>query len=446
MITPFSVLDTRTKEWKQRKDYWITTYGIQSELGREDIESKTQFWESNSNVSIFDPVLCELMYDWFVPKGGKILDPFAGGSVRGIVGEEMGFHYDGIELSEEQVLANQKQSNKPNWIIGDSDKEIFFLDNDYDFVFTCPPYYDLEVYSDNVSDLSTMSEHKFDQKYEKIIYKSITKLKQNRFFGIVVSEVRNPSTTGSYSIGNYRKLVSKTIEMCEKHGLKFYNDMVLFNSQHQASRVGKTYFDRNRKIPSVHQNILIFVKGNPDIATEEIKGGEWMCEVEGKKYLSFRHAAIDIEPNKLVASEVKRRCISRKSKYKDWQIIGEETRPEIKYVVCDIPFESPQQVSELVDDVSEQQCRNMFESNNPKFRHWKRVEPKDWNLSYKEMEELWDLSDKAGGLHIFSETIQCGDKKYISIHEASKDLKLSGERVRQKIKSEKYKDWIYLDN
>ena len=446
MITPFSVLDTRTKEWKQRKDYWITTYGIQSELGREDIESKSQFWESNSNVSIFDPVLCELMYDWFVPKGGKILDPFAGGSVRGIVAEEMGFHYDGIELSEEQVLANKKQSKKPNWIIGDSDKEIFFLDNDYDFVFTCPPYYDLEVYSDDMNDLSNMSERNFDIKFDKIIYKSTLQLKQNRFFGIVVSEVRNPSTTGNYSIGNYRKLVSKTIQMCEAHGLHFYNDMVLFNSQHQASRVGKTYFDRNRKIPSVHQNILIFVKGNPDIATEEIKGGEPTCQVNGTKYLTFRHAAIDIEPNKLVASEVKRRCISRKSKYKDWQIIGEETRPEIKYVVCDIPFESPQQVSELLDDVHEQQCRNMFESNNPKFRHWKRVEPTDWNLSYKEMEELWDLSDKAGGLHIFSETIQCGDKKYISIHEASKDLKLSGERVRQKIKSDKYKDWIYLDN
>mgnify|MGYP001095749671 FL=1 len=446
MITPFSVLDTRTKEWKQRKDYWITTYGIQSELGREDTESKSQFWDSSSNVSVFDPTLCELMYDWFVPKGGKILDPFAGGSVRGIVAEEMGFHYDGIELSEEQVLANKKQSKKPNWIIGDSDKEIFFLDNDYDFVFTCPPYYDLEVYSDDMNDLSNMSERNFDIKFDKIIYKSTLQLKQNRFFGIVVSEVRNPSTTGNYSIGNYRKLVSKTIQMCEAHGLHFYNDMVLFNSQHQASRVGKTYFDRNRKIPSVHQNILIFVKGNPDIATEEIKGGEPTCQVNGTKYLTFRHAAIDIEPNKLVASEVKRRCISRKSKYKDWQIIGEETRPEIKYVVCDIPFESPQQVSELLDDVHEQQCRNMFESKNPKFRHWKRVEPTDWNLSYREMEELWDLSDKAGGLHIFSETIQCGDKKYISIHEASKDLKLSGERVRQKIKSEKYKDWIYLDN
>ena len=112
MITPFSVLDTRTKEWKQRKDYWITTYGIQSELGREDTESKSQFWDSSSNVSVFDPTLCELMYEWFVPKGGKILDPFAGGSVRGIVAEEMGYKYVGIDLSHKQIKANQKQSSE----------------------------------------------------------------------------------------------------------------------------------------------------------------------------------------------------------------------------------------------------------------------------------------------------------------------------------------------
>jgi hypothetical protein len=30
-------------------------------------------------------VLCEIAYRWFSPPGGLILDPFAGGSVRGIV-------------------------------------------------------------------------------------------------------------------------------------------------------------------------------------------------------------------------------------------------------------------------------------------------------------------------------------------------------------------------
>ena len=437
MITPFSVLDTRTKEWKKRKEHWITTYGIQSELGREDTQSKTIFWDNPStNVSIFDPTLCEVMYEWFSPKGGKVLDPFAGGSVRGIVAEEMGRSYTGIDLSESQILANKEQSDKPNWIFGDSKKVVFGLEDEFDFVFTCPPYYDLEVYSDNKSDLSQMSESQFDESLESILYQSSIKLKNNRFFAIVVSEVREPSVTGNYSIGKYRGLVHKTIQMCEKHGLSFYNDMILFNSQHQASRVGKTYFDRNRKIPSVHQNVLVFVKGNPDIATEEIKGGEPMCQVNGTKYLSFRHAAIDIEPNKLVASEVERRCRSTKSSYKDWQIIGEETKPKIKYVVGNIPFESPIQISKLCE-LSEMECRNRIESNNPIYRHWKKVD--GWDITYEDMESMWEYE-----IVMEYPIIKCNDIEFYSLKEAGEYFGISSERVRQKIKDSKHSDWIYL--
>jgi hypothetical protein len=438
MITPFSVLDTRTKEWKRKREEWISRYGIQSELGREQTQSKTIFWDTPNTVSIFDPVLCELMYDWFVPKGGRILDPFAGGSVRGIVAEEMGYKYTGIDLSQKQILANEKQSKKPTWIQGDADKVLFGMDGGFDFVFTCPPYYDLEVYSDDKDDLSTMREGQFDSKLESILYKSTIKLKDNRFFGIVVSEVRNSYETGDYHIGSYKGLVHKTIQMCERHGLKFYNDMVLFNSQHQASRVGKTYFDRNRKIPSVHQNVLIFVKGNPDIATEEIKGGEFECQVEGTKYLTFRHAAISIDPRKLVASEVKRRCLSTKSKYKDWQIIGNETKPKIKYCVGPIPFESPIQVSELYG-LSESECRNRFESKNPKFRHWKKVKPSNYNYEYSDMQHLWDLN-----IELERAIISCEGHQFYSLKEAAEYFEVSSERVRQKLKDKKYLDWKYL--
>ncbi len=82
MIKPFSILDTRTKEWQDRKRWWIQTYNIKSELGREDTQSKSKFWDDEDTVSVFDATLCEKMYEWFVPKGGKVLDPFAGGSVR----------------------------------------------------------------------------------------------------------------------------------------------------------------------------------------------------------------------------------------------------------------------------------------------------------------------------------------------------------------------------
>jgi len=440
MITPFSVLDTRTKDWKSRKEWWITTYGIQSELGREETESRTMFWDSPTNVSIFDPVLCEVMYDWFSPKGGLVLDPFAGGSVRGIVAEEMGRKYTGIDLSKSQIEANKKQSDKPNWICGDSKKLVFGLDDEFDFVFTCPPYYDLEVYSDTKGDLSNMSEIDFDETLESILYQSAIKLKNNRFFAIVVSEVREPSVTGKYSIGKYRGLVHKTIQMCEKHGLSFYNDMILFNSQHQASRVGKVYFERNRKIPSVHQNVLVFVKGNPDIATIEIEGGEPMCKVDGKEYLSFRHAAIDIDADKLVASEVERRCRSTKSSYKDWQVIGEETKPTIKYEVSGIPFESPKQISELIGgDFTEQMARNYIESNNPKYRHWKRTN--EWDISYEEMMDLW-------GNDIILELpiINCEGIDFYSLQDCANHFGISSERVRQKLNDDKFNDWNYLYN
>ncbi len=438
MIKPFSILDTRSKEWQERKRWWINTYNIQSELGRENTESRARFWEDNT-VSIFDATLCEKMYEWFCPKEGRILDPFAGGSVRGIVASEMGYIYNGIDLSEEQIDANKKQSSKPTWITGDSEWVIDSIyDKTQDFVFTCPPYYDLEKYTDNPADLSNMEENEFDKKYFSILNKAARKLKDNRFFAIVVSEVREQSTTGNYKIGKYKGLVWKTIRACEEAGLHFYNDMVLFNSQHQASRVVDTYFERNRKVASVHQNILVFVKGNPDLATEVINSGDqFVCIIEGKQYRSFREAAININPNELVASEVERRCRSTKSKYKDWQIIGQETNPTIKYEISGVPFENPKQVADKLG-ISESDARNYFESNNPLYRHWKKVNRND--ISYDDMFDEQTHSKIELELPI----IECEGLQFYSLKEAGEHFNCSDERIRQKLKDSRYTNYIYL--
>jgi len=79
-----------------------------------------------SGTSIFDPVLCELSYRWFCQLGGLILDPFAGGSVRGIVASKLGRAYVGVDLRPEQVEANRFQAERicddplPIWHEGDS--------------------------------------------------------------------------------------------------------------------------------------------------------------------------------------------------------------------------------------------------------------------------------------------------------------------------------------
>jgi len=441
MIKPFSILDSRAKEWQDRKRWWTNTYKIQSELGRENTISKSKFWDiEESNVSIFDATLCEKMYEWFIPKNGKILDPFAGGSVRGIVATKMGFEYTGIDLSTEQINANQLQSEKPNWIVGDSEHILETINDEiYDFVFTCPPYYDLEIYSDDVNDISNMSVEEFDKKYYSILNKSAKKLKNNRFFVVVVSEVREQSITGSYKIGKYKGLVWKTIEACEKAGLYFYNDMILFNSQHTASRIVDTYFNRNRKIASVHQNILVFVKGNPDLATEDINwDGTYKCIIDGIKYKSFREAAISINPDLLVASDVERICRSTKSKYKEWQVIGEETNPKIKYEVDGVYFESPIQISNLLKgEITEQVARQYIESNNPLYRHWKRVDGID--ITYETMENMWNNK-----IRIELPIIECEGLQFYSTIDAGKHFGLTGERIRQKVVSDSYPNYFYI--
>jgi DNA modification methylase len=441
MIKPFSILDSRAKEWQDRKRWWTNTYKIQSELGRENTISKSKFWDiEESNVSIFDATLCEKMYEWFIPKNGKILDPFAGGSVRGIVATEMGFEYTGIDLSTEQINANQLQSEKPNWIVGDSEHILETINDEiYDFVFTCPPYYDLEIYSDDVNDISNMSVEEFDKKYYSILNKSAKKLKNNRFFVIVVSEVREQSITGNYKIGKYKGLVSKTIEACERAGLHFYNDMILFNSQHTASRIVDTYFNRNRKVASVHQNILVFVKGNPDLATEDINwDGTYKCIIDGIKYKSFREAAISINPDVLVASDVERICRSTKSKYKEWQVIGEETNPKIRYEVDGVYFESPIQISNLLKgEITEQVARQYIESNNPLYRHWKRVDGID--ITYETMENMWNNK-----IRIELPIIECEGLQFYSTIDAGKHFGLTGERIRQKVVSDSYPNYFYI--
>ena len=276
---PFSVIDTKTGPWKQRRKLWYKL-GIQSELGRgekfssysgfgswldkNDIERFGKKEIAQLNVSIFDPVLCEIMYEWFCPDKGTILDPFAGGSVRGIVANVKGFYYIGIDLNSEQINSNMEQAytlckeskSLPVWVQGDANVVLDKIeDESYDFVFSCPPYFDLEKYTDDENDLSNMSDEDFLINYESIIKKSIAKLKNNRFACFVVGEVRNKK-------GFYRNLVSNTIQMFEKHGCNFYNDMVLLRPIANAGfRVGKQ-FPNYRKIVRLHQNVLVFYKGD----------------------------------------------------------------------------------------------------------------------------------------------------------------------------------------
>ena len=122
-------------------------------------------------MSVFDPVICEVIYKWFNIDNGKIYDCFAGGSVRGIVAEYLGYDYTGIDLRQKQVEANKEQAAKiglsPKWYCDDSlNADKYIKDNSVDLVFSCPPYADLEVYSDDERDISNMNYEDFKKTYK----------------------------------------------------------------------------------------------------------------------------------------------------------------------------------------------------------------------------------------------------------------------------------------
>lgn len=268
---PFSVLDTKQGSWQRRKKEW-GRIGIKSEVGRDvkmfsigtrRYANKEEYNDKDStklNTSIFDPALCEVLYHWFCPEGGTILDPFAGGSVRGIVANYLGYKYTGIDIRQEQVDSNREQAldilpvnNQPQWYVGDSN--VLLDDNwqtEFDFVFSCPPYADLEVYSDLEGDISNKPYEQFLELYESIIAKSCNLLKKGCYACFVVGEVRDKN-------GYYIGFVPDTIKAFEKCGMKFYNEAILLNAIASASMRANGNM-KSKKLVKVHQNVLVFKK------------------------------------------------------------------------------------------------------------------------------------------------------------------------------------------
>ena len=299
IMPPMSVLDTTKGLWQQRRNFWLEKTQIRSFFGRDEnitfsvTAQGSSFYEMKNQLrdelkrepttdevvkaindagiwmfagtSVFDPVLCELMYRWYNVKGGKILDPFAGGSVRGVMAGQMMMEYHGNDLSERQVNENRIQADgafpdewvgpRPRWTIGDSTQIDEILDADgfgneqFDLVFSCP------------NDLSNMTYDRFLPLYREIIRKCCAKLKDNRFAVFVVGEVRGKD-------GEYYDFVGDTVQAFKDAGLKYYNELILLNQIGSTSMRVRKQFAERRKNGKHHQNILVFAKGSPETVND----------------------------------------------------------------------------------------------------------------------------------------------------------------------------------
>ena len=278
---PFTILNTNLGPWRERKAMWNHTLGLSSTDGRDaptysgvgdDYVSRKIAEMGSGPTSVFDPALMEALVTWYTTPGDAIVDPFAGGSVRGIVAGAAGRAYVGVDLSETQVAANRQQREDimgrlpngmtpPVWHVGDAlDLPVHVGTQRFDAAITCPPYYDLEVYSDDERDLSTMDTDTFDEVHAAVIGMTVATLRPNRFAVWVVGSVRDKR-------GALRSMVAPTVAAFTAAGATFYDEAILYQTAGTAPlRVGRQW-EASRKLARIHQHVLVFVVGNPKSAT-----------------------------------------------------------------------------------------------------------------------------------------------------------------------------------
>ncbi|MFC0546920.1 DNA methyltransferase [Kutzneria chonburiensis] len=285
-VPPFTLLDARRGYWRDRKAAWLSL-GLRSELGRsggltgsfdDAARAKAAYngqaptgasWEAGT--SIFDPVLAELLLRWYTAPGTAVLDPFAGGAVRGLVAARLGRRYTGVELRAEQVEANGQAAvdwmgrglltaAAPQWIVGDARDIRALVPNTasgtYGMLFTCPPYFDLERYSDDPADLSTAASYEqFLDGYTDALAAATDRMTDNAFAAIVTGAVRDRH-------GYVLDLPADTSRIMAGLGWRLYQDAVLATPTGSAGLRAASAFLKSRKLARVHQMVAVYHRGD----------------------------------------------------------------------------------------------------------------------------------------------------------------------------------------
>jgi hypothetical protein len=263
VVPPFSILDLKTKEAMNSKAVYHNRFD--SGLGRDQkgLGMGGIAAVGMRGVSVFHPLVCRFGYENYTEEGDMILDPFCGGSVRGIMAGELCRGYIGFDLRQEQIDENEEQAAKvdwtgtnvkPKWVVSDSVDLDQHLPGDFeaDLIFTSPPYsMGLEHYSDKKEDLNNMSLEGFKEKYAEIIRKSLKYLKHDGWSIWTVSDARDKK-------GFYWGLDTFTTKVHEQEGWGLWNTIIEADPLGTAQQRARVLFDSSKKVVRIHQLIMIY--------------------------------------------------------------------------------------------------------------------------------------------------------------------------------------------
>ena len=279
LVEPYSVINTRDGNWQKLKKYWKNILnedgttreeenfnirrntGIQKRNNETPTEKQKQFIYNDKNISLFDPVISQLCYEWFCIKDGHVIDCCAGDTMKGNVIAHLGGKWTGIELRKQQVIHNNNKAfNGAKWICDTGENITKHIDyNSADMILSCPPYFNLEVYSELENDISNAKSYDiFINSLRKMYIESIKCLKENSFACIVIQNIRKVK---SQLYIDYYPFKEDVIKIFTENGMFFYNDIVILKANGTAQMRAIPYMNQKKIVP-IHEYLLVFYKGN----------------------------------------------------------------------------------------------------------------------------------------------------------------------------------------
>ena len=207
--------------------------------------------------SVFNPILGMNILKIWSNVGDKVIDPFSGRD-RAIISNYMDRHYTGFEISPKTYnLVNNKiqkwkhlNSNyKIKLFNSDGTKLIEVKENEFDFCFSCPPYWTVEKYESvegQISDIKTESEWR--QSINRLASNLSKVLKSNKYAAFVIADMRKD--------GKMIPLHSHYIEEFNLVGWELKD--IIINKINPMNCSGINGYLKNRLMWKTHEYILIF--------------------------------------------------------------------------------------------------------------------------------------------------------------------------------------------
>ncbi len=222
--------------------------------------------DGGTGASIFNARLCQMIISAYAPAKANIHDCFAGGGTRAIISALMGNRYFGLDLRQGEVddiivrakeigiSVNEDEDSEITLYQGDSTKDyVKFTKESCTFGLTCPPYHDLEVYSDNPDDLSyNKSYDEFLELNYEVLKGCHYVLKSGSFYVWVIGNFRNKQ-------GELLHYNGDLVKQAKRAGF-ILHDEIIFDRGNGGALKREQQFEVNRKSIKIHEYIMIFKK------------------------------------------------------------------------------------------------------------------------------------------------------------------------------------------